>query len=482
MMELPDYLRLVRRYWAVLLAGLALGVGAAAYQADSIPETYTATSTMYVSMATGTSVADSYQGGLAAQQRVRSYLELVTSDHVVDRVIGQLGLGVDREELRAAISADTPPATALLRVSVTDENAETSRILTDQVVAQFRALVDELETIEVTAAPAARVAVVDAAQAPAEANGSGGTRLLALGAIAGLLLGAVASYLLDRLDKRIRTAGDLADLGHPVLGTVALGTGREAEGLRAVRARLPRGERIVLTRLAGPAEPSLVLGLASVLGATGARVLVIDANTSGDGISGLVPESLMLPPATPDWPVRDGNPRRELATAVSGRTAAAVRGEVFDPPTVKLDLRGTHSVTQDDPPDTGPATTGSRAADGLAAVLRQDARLDEIYVSWPEKSVTVAPLGAADAQTPDLLASARFAAVLTEAAKRFDRVVVDISPADAPAVDTAEVAGIVLLGRDRGDRVAAALTALAGAGAEIAGVVAVTHRSRWGRR
>ncbi|WP_280407026.1 protein tyrosine kinase [Nocardia carnea] len=483
MMELPDYLRLVRRYWAVLLAGLALGVGVAAFQADSIPKTYTATSTMYVSMATGTSVADSYQGGLAAQQRVRSYLELVTSDRVVDRVIGQLGLDVDRETLRAAISADTPPATALLRVSVTDENAETSRILTDQVVAQFRALVDELETIEVTAAPAARVAVVDAAQAPAEANGSGGTRLLALGAIAGLLVGAVASYLLDRLDMRIRTAGALADLGHPVLGTVALGTEPEADGLRAVRARLPRAERIVVTRLAGRSEPSLVLGLASVLGATGARVLVIDANTGEDGVSGLVPESLMLPPATPDWPVRDGNPRRELATAVSGRTAAAVRGEIFDPPTVKLDLRAGKNTVPDDPQEpTGPAVTGSRAADGLAAVLRQDARLDEIYVPWPEKSVTVAPLGAADGQTADLLASARFAAVLTEAATRFDRVVVDIAPADAAGAGAAGVVGIVLLGRDRGDRVTAALTALSGAGAEIAGVVAVTRRSRWGRR
>src|SRR5690348_12597727 len=108
MMELPDYLRLLRRYWAVLLAGVALGVGLAAYQVQSMPATYTATSTLYVSMATGTSVADSYQGGLAAQQRVRSYLELVTSDHVVDRVIGQLGLNLDRDELRAAITADTP--------------------------------------------------------------------------------------------------------------------------------------------------------------------------------------------------------------------------------------------------------------------------------------------------------------------------------------------------------------------------------------
>ncbi|MFI5718527.1 hypothetical protein [Nocardia sp. NPDC051750] len=485
MMELPDYLRLLRRYWAVLLAGLVLGLGLAAFQVDSTPKTYTATSTMYISMATGTSVADSYQGGLAAQQRVRSYLELVTSDRVVDRVIGQLGLATDREELRAAITADTPPATSLLRVSVTDENPETSRMIAEQVVAQFRALVDELETIEVTAAPAARVAVVDAAQVPAGANGSGGARLLAVGALAGLLLGAFAAYLLDRSDKKVRTVADLAALGHPVLGTVALGTGHEPDGLRSVRARLPREQRIVLTRMGGRAEPALVLGLASAFGATGARVLVIDANTGGDGVSALLPESLVLPPAATDWPVRTEKPGRELVAAASGRTAAAVRGEIFDPPTVKLDLRAGRGVPLDPPASAAPVpeSTGPRAAEGLAAVLREDARLDEVFVPWPAKSVTVLPLGAADEHTPDLLASARFEAVLTEAAARFDRVVVDVDVADAPAVapKCAGTVGVVLLGSDRGDRVATALTTLTGADATIAGMVAVSRRGRWRR-
>lgn len=491
MMELPDYLRLLRRYWAVLLAGVALGVGLAAYQVESTPTTYTATSTLYVSMATGTSVADSYQGGLAAQQRVRSYLELITSDHVVDRVIGQLGLNLDREELRAAITADTPPATSLLRVSVTDEDAETSRVLTDQVVAQFRALVDELETIEVTAAPAARVAVVDAAQAPAEASGPGGSRLYAVGALAGLLLGAIVAYLLDRLNKRVRDGAELAALGAPILGTVALGTDREPaelRALRALRARLPEDGRMVITALDGHSEPALVLAAVSVLGATGARVLVIDANTTGRGVSTLLPESLMqLPAANSEWPVRDPNQSRELATAASGRTSAVVRGEIFDPPTVKLDLRTAPAVALDDLPTSTPAVpteTGARAADGLAAVLREDIHLDEAFVPWPEQSVVVLALGRSDERTPDLLASTRFATLLGEVAKRFDRVVVDIAPADAAAVAAraAGTVGVVRLGGARRDRVESALTGLAAAGAKVSGVVAVTPRRTWWRR
>lgn len=485
MMELPDYLRLVRRYWALLPAGLVLGLGSAMFQVESMPKTYTATSTMYVTMATGTSVADSYQGGLAAQQRVRSYLELTTSDYVVDRVIGQLGLDLDRDELRAKITADTPPATSLLRVSVTDEDAETSRILTDQVVAQFRALVGELETIELTAAPAARVAVVDAARAPAEANGSGGTRLLAVGGLAGLLLGALAAYLLDRLDKRVREVARLEALGQPVLGRVVLGGASEISDLRSVRARLPRSERIVVTGLGRRAEPRMALGLASALGATGERVLVIDANTTGRGVSVLLPDP--LPRSAPvDWPVRNGRPRRDPVVAVSSRTTAAVRGEVFDPPTVKLDLRAAGDTSPDELPgaaDPPPTELGARAADGVAAVLREEARLEEIFIPWPDRSVTVLALGDADERTPDLLASARFDALLAEAAKRFDRVVVDTAPADAPAVaaQAACAVGVVVLGRDRGDRVASALAALTGAGVSMAGVVAVSTRRKWWR-
>ncbi|WP_327151219.1 protein tyrosine kinase [Nocardia sp. NBC_01329] len=488
MMELPDYLRLLRRYWAVLLAGVALGVGLAAYQVESTPTTYTANSTLYISMATGTSVADSYQGGLAAQQRVRSYLELITSDHVVDRVIGQLGLNLDREELRAAITADTPPATSLIRVSVTDEDAETSRVLTDQVVAQFRALVDELETIEVTAAPAARVAVVDAAQAPAEAGGPGGSRLYAVGALAGLLLGAVVAYLLDRLNRRVRDGAELAALGQPVLGTVALGTDREPADLRALRARLPEAGRLVVTVLDGRSEPALVLGAASMLGATGAEVLVIDANTSGHGVSTLLPESLLqLPAPNGEWPVRDPNPSQELVTAASGRTSAVVRGEIFDPPTVKLDLRTAPAAPLDDLPAAAPAVpakTGARAADGLAAVLREDIHIDEAFVLWPERSVVVLALGKADDRTQDLLASTRFETLLSDVAKRFDRVVVDIAPADAAAVapGATGTAGVVRLGSARRDRIESALTGLTAAGAKVSGVVAVTPRRTWWRR
>ncbi|MGQ4601567.1 protein tyrosine kinase [Nocardia sp. R6R-6] len=478
MRELSDYLGIVRRRLAVLLAGLALGLALAAFQAQSMPKTYTATSTVYVSMATGTSVADSYQGGLAAQQRVRSYLELVGSDFVLDRVIGQLGLRFSRDELRGKVTADSPPATSLLRVTVTDSDPERARLLADEVISQFRALVDDLETIERTAAPAARVAVVDRAERPSAPSGPASSKLLVVGALAGLLLGGGVALLLERFDRRVRTAADLAPLGQPLLGTVTLGKDGERDGLRAVRSLLPEDAKtVLLTGVGADSEPALAIGLAGVLAATGSRVLLIDADTTRTGASALLPTPEI------DRRVRNGKPQPEpeLATVGAGEDML----ENASQKTAVLNLR---AIPDSPPPAELEQTPTAWHTGGLAALLRGDGSMDDAVTRWPGGNFTVLPLGAADGQTVDLLASGRFDAVLRAAKDRYDHVLVDTAAptatADALAVAAkcASTVGVVVLREARSDRAEAALAALTGAGATLTGIVAVDSARGWWRR
>lgn len=473
MMELPDYLRIARRRWPILLAGPALGIGLAAYQVQSAPQTYTASSSMYISMATGTSVADSYQGGLAAQQRVRSYLELVTSDTVVDRVIGQLALDITRGELAAQISADSPPATTLLRVSVTDEDAERARVLTDEVVSQMRALIHDLETIERSAAPAARVAVVDRAELPAEPDGGGGTSLLAAGTLGGLLLGAVAAYLLEQFSRRPRELDDLEPLGVTLLGGVDLGGDTEATDLRAVRARLPEtATPLLVTGVGAGRAPGFAAALATTLAATGRRVLLIDADTTATGTSTLLPVTIG------DRPILEAA-NLNKATVAAGHDYlenATLR-------TTKIDLRTIPSAAPADETTDGPRIPG-----GLDLVLRGEARLDDTTTAWPARGITVLALGSADARTPDLIASSRFTALLAEAAQRYDHVIVETA---APAVTTdatavaarcAGVLAVTVLGESSTAALEADLDALTAAGAQLIGLVVVpSRRTLWQR-
>ncbi|MFE6859752.1 Wzz/FepE/Etk N-terminal domain-containing protein [Nocardia sp. NPDC057668] len=423
-MGLVDYVRVVRRRWGVVVVALLLGLLGSIGYLQTAPVTYTASSSVYVSMATGTSVNDSYQGGLAAQQRVRSYLELATSTKVLDRVIGQLGLRGSAEELRQRVTVASPPATAMLRVTVTAPSAAGARNLADEVVAQFRALVDELETIESTAAPAARVAVVDRAELPGAPSSPQSSRIVMIGILAGLLLGGGGALLLERLDRRVRSQPELAELV-PVLGTVALdGPGTEAD-LRQVRARLVKdvaGSRVktaMLTSFSKNSEPALAVGLARSLADAGRHVLLIDADTTRKGSTGLMPEN-----------------------------------------------------------------NGA----GLVDMLRGGRSAAEGVLSWSDRGIWVIPLGAADHGMSDLLASEQFDKLLAELENMFDDVLIDVAPvlaaADALTVGPrcGRTIGIAELGHTTSGEVNGAVAALATVGASRPQTIAIAARGGWAER
>ncbi|TLF76819.1 polysaccharide biosynthesis tyrosine autokinase [Nocardia cyriacigeorgica] len=429
-MNLRDFWHILRRRWLIVLGVTALCLAASFAYARSLPVTYTASSSVYVSMATGTSVNDSYQGGLAAQQRVRSYVDLATSVTVAQRVKDQLGLAMSVDELRDKITATAPPATTLIFVSVTDSSAEGARVLADQVVSQFRRLVAELESIQRDAAPAARAEVVDKAQLPSAPSGPQQTRLLGLGLLAGLVLGGAAAVLRDRLDRRLRSSADVeAVVAVPVLGIVDDGRPGEAGELRRLRARLTRDDRdpaaIVLASLSPRSRPEVAIGLARSFADAGHSVLLLDADTTGRGSS-----TRLLPPET----------RR-----------------------------------------------------GLAELLRHRGPPGEAIVSWPDSGVDLLPLGEADARTPDLLASERFTEIMAKLGAEFDHIVVDAAPvtgaADAIALTRrAEAAvGVIELGTTTATQVRGALATLGDGGTGLDGVVVYSAAARraprlWKRR
>lgn len=385
-MGLIDYWHIARRRWVIIVAVVVLCLGASAGYLSTLPTTYVATSSMYVSMATGTSVNDSYQGGLAAQQRVRSYLDLATSATVAKRVIDDLGLKMSVGEVQSKIKAFSPPATTNIIITVQSSSAEGARDFANSVTAQFRRLIDELETIERDAAPAARITVVDRAEVPAAPSGPQGKRILALGLLAGLALGCAGAFVRDRTDRTLRTSNSLeAILPVPILGIIDAGRPGAPDETRRLRTRLLReGEArtLLLTSLSSRSEPEVSMLLAKSFADMGSNVVLIDADTSGAGSS------------------------RALAS-------------------------------------TGP---------GLAAVLRGTTPVHEALTGWAETGVTVLPLGETDSQTPDLLASDRFAAIVAKLRTDYDHVVVQSAPithaADAIALAPLceQTIGVVLLG------------------------------------
>ena len=323
----------------------------------------------------------------------------------------------------------------MIDISVTDESAERAKLLTNRVVAKFRGLVVELESMVSGAAPAARVAVVDSAQMPTSSIGPNWSRNLALGLLAGLVLGSLAAFVRDRFDRQLRTSNDLAQvLPVPTLAVIDVGEPRAEAETRWLRARLTQTRggtdamTLLVTSFSACSEPEVAIRLSKAFADTGRQVVLVDADTTGNGSSKHLP----------------------------------------------------------DLPDTG-----------LAELLRMTSSPGDALETWSQAGISVLPLGAVDEHTSDLVASERFAEIVSDLRGSFDYVVVEAAPvtsaADALAVSACcdGAVAVVELRKTTLRQVRGAVATFEKGGSGLLGAVAISKKSgnwfkrqvkRWRRR
>ena len=139
-MDLKTFLAAVRLYWktfvVVTVTVLALGLAWLLLT----PTQYVSTTQLLVSIQ-GSTTAAAYQNEDVVAGRVNSYIALLTSDVVSQRVIDKLGLALTAPELAAKISAtNVPPKTSIIDVAVTAESPEQARRLADTLASGVRQL------------------------------------------------------------------------------------------------------------------------------------------------------------------------------------------------------------------------------------------------------------------------------------------------------------------------------------------------------
>jgi len=416
-MALSDFFSTLRRRWVVVAVMTVTGLGLASAYASSRSPTYTSTARLYVSMATGTSVNDSLQGALAAQQRIASYALVATGSTVAQRVVDELGLPLSAKELQGRLSATFPPATMLLDISATDSTPEQARRVAEAAAVQFSRLVGEMESTEANAAPRAKTTVIDPARTPTEPNGPGKTRFLAVGLLVGFGAGCLAALVRDRLDRTIRTPEQLARaLPVPVLATIPEGSPDRGSHVSILRARLlaaySGGDRmtVLFTSFSERSAPCAAVQVAKALARSGRRVVLVDADISGGGLS---------------------------------------------------------------------QRPGSHSSPGVAEWLREEyTPLDEL--PRVDAGFTLLPLGAVDGATPHLLGSEAFLDLLARLEAGFDCIVVEASPvlADGAALVLSThcdaTVAVVELGTSSTTQIHDVWQWYSGAGGGLVGVVGVT--------
>jgi capsular polysaccharide biosynthesis protein len=291
-LKLKEFLASIRRHWKtfVVVAGVVFALGLA--WIILAPTKFVSTTQLMVSIA-GSTTAAAYQNDEVVAGRVNSYIALLTSDVVNQRVIDRLGLSLTAPELAAKVSAtNVPPKTAVIDVAVTAESPAQARLLANTLAAEFINYAKALETPTGEDGQKVNTTVVTAASEP---RGQSFERILlgALAAVTALVLGAVAVWIRSRTDPVVRTADRAAAAaGVPVIGcgtSAPAAAGDDFDGYRRLRTRLrsmasrtgqadDRGHVWVFTSAVGEVDTAVVASnLGRAMELAGSRSIVLDA-------------------------------------------------------------------------------------------------------------------------------------------------------------------------------------------------------------
>ncbi len=432
-MELRDYVRILHKSWVLILASLLFGLGVAAGYSIVIAPKYQAATELYVSVRSGDAAAtgDLVQGTNFARQAVTSYVDVVDSAIVLDRVIEQLALDTTSRELATQVQATSPLNTVLIEIVVTDGDPVAAAEIANAVGTNFaEVVVNDLEKPEGDAASLVKIETIQPATVPAAPSSPNVPLNLVLGGLVGLVLGVGIAVLRSVLDTRIHSLHDIAQVtDRPLLGGIALDPGARARPL--IVHDDPRNPRAESFR-------SLRTNLQFVNIEGGPRSFVVSSAGPGEGKS-------------------TTTANLAISLAETGASVALIDGDLRMPKIAEyLAIEG---------------------GVGLTDVLIGRAELSDVLQKWGRGRLFVLPSGRIPPNPSELLGSAAMANLLATLTERFDYVLIDAPPlllvTDAAVVS--KLAGGAILvaasGATKKHELAGAVRALESIGSRLLGIV-----------
>ncbi|MFE7838670.1 polysaccharide biosynthesis tyrosine autokinase [Streptomyces sp. NPDC057474] len=431
-MDLRDYLRVLSRRWRAIALLTLLGAGVGVLTPHTATPEYQASTEIFVSVREGADTLRLAQGNVFTQARVQSYAEVAASPLVTRHVVRTLRLDMTPTQLSHRISATTQPDTVLIRLTVTDTRPGRAARISDAVADRFAEVVRGLERPDDAETSPVRLTVTQPASVPSAPSSPRPAVNLAIGVMAGLVLGAGLAVARESMDRSVRSLQALTELlagfgGPPVLGSIAHDPragrhpvavrddmhGLRAEGFRRLRTSLrfvdvdqPPKVIAVTSPLPREGKTSVAINLAAALAETGSSVCLVDA---------------------------------DLRRPSTARTLGLVRDA------------------------------------GLTTVLIGQAEVHQVLQSAGSFSMLTS--GSVPPNPTELLGSAQLRAVLRTLAEKFDHVVVDTAPV-LPVADASVIASavdgyllVVRASRTSRDQVGATLRTLEHVGAPVLGTV-----------
>jgi len=431
--ELRDYIRILRKGW-ILIAAMALaGIAGGALASILATPTYVSSTQLFVSVQSSdaSSANELVQGGTAAQQKVRSYIDVVTSTSVLTPVIEELDLPLTTGELAGQVSAESPTNTVLMNITVEDTDPERAATIAEAVGTSFaNVVVNDLESPTGGGPSLVKIATIEPATAAESPSSPRPAFNIAVGLLIGLALGVGAAVLRTTLDTRIHGAHDVEHVTDaPILGGISFDPGAKKRPLIvSVDPRSPRAESFRAFRT----------NLQFVNLESTSRCFVMTSSLPGEGKT-------------------TTTSNLAIALAETGASVAVVDGDLRLPRLAD--------------------TMGLEGAVGLTDVLIGRADLADVLQPWGRGSLMVLPAGRIPPNPSELLGSKAMVSVLESLTKSFDFVLIDAPPllpvTDAAILSKLTGGAIVVAaaGRTTRNELESALRSLDHIGSRVLGVV-----------
>ena len=299
-MTLQDLWRLIKHNVLVLVAATFIGVLLAAGYSLTQPRLYAATSTGYV-VAAPAAASGAAPGTDPAVQKANTYIPIVQSRGVAERIAKELQLSESSSSIGASLSAWVVPDSLLLKITAVSTSPERARAVADAAIRATSAEAARLDTMALDGTSSGNseigLVLIESAVTPSTPVSPDWRRNLLAGLGAGLVIGLAIAFVRRALDNRVRHSDEVEALTQAgVLGVVPItpslagkagegDLGIASEALRQLRTNLrfvnvdqPPRSIVVTSANPGEGKSTVSSALARLLAESGQPTILIDAD------------------------------------------------------------------------------------------------------------------------------------------------------------------------------------------------------------
>ncbi|OUN19918.1 hypothetical protein B5G34_16695 [Flavonifractor sp. An82] len=219
-----DLMRLLflylRKWWLILLCAIIGGGIMYFYTANFVTPMYQAGVTIYVNNIESGQQIDYISGSnlTASQQLVSTYVNIIRSDTVLEKVADSMEMDISAEYIRSIMSASQVGETELFDVYISHPDPEMAALIANAVA---EVAPGEIESF----VEGSSTKIVDYAKVPESPYSPSYRKNIMLGAAVGVVLIVAILTVRDLLDVRIKREEDLLEISDlPVLGRIPVFT------------------------------------------------------------------------------------------------------------------------------------------------------------------------------------------------------------------------------------------------------------------